>query len=78
MATAGFARLFVETPARSKVDRIEVVFFNSFELLFFFVFLADPIPNPEERFISSEFCFCFQLVWVLAPIRRNVRVSDHT
>ena len=43
---------------------------------------GDPIPSPEERLILSQsssllssvfFCFC-----VLEPIRRIVRVSDHT
>ena len=38
----------------------------------------DPIPSPEELFICSQSYFCFQLVWVLAPIRRIVQVSDHT
>ena len=53
--------------------------FSFFFLLFSLLFLLfDPIPSPEERFICSQFCFCFQHVWVLAPIRRIVRVSNHT
>ena len=39
---------------------------------------SDPIPSLEERFIWSQSYFAFSLFWVLAPIRRIVRVSDHT
>ena len=53
--------------------------FFSFSFFFSFsLFCFDPIPSPEDRFICSQFCFCFRLDWVLAPIRRIVRVSNHT
>ena len=63
---------------RPEVARTQFSTFFSFFFFFFFLFsllflLFDPIPSPEERFICSQFCFCFQLVWVLAPIRRIVR-----
>ena len=58
-----------------------VIFYHVFFFFFFFFLIRFPVRKSTSPVLSSfsVLCiFCFQLVWVLAPIRRLVRVSDHT